>query len=314
MGPVVIVGAGAIGAWLAAHIARIEDGPETVLLARPAQRHALQAQGLRLEVLPQAGDHPETRRIDVPSHTWRIVDDPVDLPKAPGLVVFAVRAYQTARAARDVADAGVRPDAVLTLQNGLGNAETLAEVFGPDRVLAGATSHGVTKTGLAAVRHAGRGDTALGPWTGAGGDAAADAAALLTRAGIETTLLVDPRPALWRKVAVNAAINPLTALERVENGKLLDGGALERTMRAAAREAAHVATAEGVPLAPDEAEVAAVTVAERTAANRSSMLQAREAGVPLESDAITGEVIRRAAAHGLEVPVNAALWERLRAL
>lgn len=308
----IVVGAGAMGVFLAVRASRIK-GQRVFLLARGGRARALRENGVRLESLEGLeGPHGKQEPVLEAGEGLRIVTDPRGLPSG-ALVFFAVRAYQTREAAEGLADAGVEPAGVVTLQNGLGNAEALAQAFSPERVVAGATSHGVLFEQPARFIHTGWGKTSLGPWVEEAGPVAKQAADLLERAGIPVERVDDPRPVLWRKVAVNAAINPATAIYRVENGKLLEGGLWEQELREAAREVARVAQAEGIDLPEDHAEQHAVEVARMTARNRSSMLQALEAGRPLELDAITGEVITRGNRHGIPVPVNEAHRNRLKA-
>ncbi len=313
MGAVGVVGAGAMGTWFAVRFSQsLDQGQEVILLARKDRAAALRENGVFVDVLPGVDPDAGDGRLE-PGRNLRVVGHEREIPD-DALVFFAVRAYQTAQAAQRLKDAGVHPGGVVTLQNGLGNAEALSQVFGEDVVAAGATSHGVTALHPTGVRHTGAGDTSLGPWVSAARPVAMEAARVMADAGIRTTLVDEPREVLWRKVAVNAAINPPTAIHRIENGRLLDGGPLERELREAAREVAQVARAEGIPLTAQEAEEDAVRVAQRTARNRSSMLQALEAGQPLETDAITGQVVKRARDHGIRVPVNTRHLQRLNGL
>ncbi len=116
------------------------------------------------------------------------------------------------------------------------------------------------------------------------------------------------------KLLVNCGINPLTAVSGVPNGALLEIRELKRTMERAVLEAATVAAAEGIEVAPDEAVAQTAEVARRTAKNRSSMLTDVEHGRRTEIDAITGYVVARAKAHGLEVPVSETLMSLVRGL
>jgi len=119
------------------------------------------------------------------------------------------------------------------------------------------------------------------------------------------------RRRLWEKLAVNAAINPVTALARVENGALRSGG-LADLARTAAAETAAVARADGVDLPTDRARAAVDAVVRETARNRSSMHRdvARERRT--EIDAINGYVVDRAAARDTPVPVNRTLATLIR--
>jgi len=120
---------------------------------------------------------------------------------------------------------------------------------------------------------------------------------------------------LWQKLAVNAGINPITALSRVHNGAL-SAGSTNRLARRAATETARVARAEAIELADERAVDAIDEVIDGTANNRSSMYQDVLAGRRTEIDAINGAVVDRADEHGIDAPVNETLaalvrsWER----
>jgi len=235
--------------------------------------------------------------------------EPVDL------LLVMVKAYATADALRWAAGAIGPQTVALTLQNGLGNPEALAEALGPERVLAGTTAQGATLLAPGQVRHGGAGPTHLAPWAPGGLAAAraAEVADLLTTAGLPTTVAPDPRPLIWAKLAVNCGINALTAILRVPNGELLGRPGARRLMEAAAAEAGAVAAAAGITLAEDPVE-RVLQVARATAANRSSMLQDVERGRRTEVDAINGAVAERGRALGVPAPVNAALFDLVRSL
>jgi 2-dehydropantoate 2-reductase len=135
-------------------------------------------------------------------------------------------------------------------------------------------------------------------------------ARLLSASGFETALEPDIDRTVWRKLAVNCAINPLSALVGCANGGLLESPELRGTLVKAAREVGAVASAKGIELEADAAELA-LAVAERTAANRSSMLQDVTRGARTEIDALSGAVVREARALGVPVPVNESLWRRI---
>jgi 2-dehydropantoate 2-reductase len=120
-------------------------------------------------------------------------------------------------------------------------------------------------------------------------------------------------PLLWTKLAVNAAINPLSAILGLPNGELLRLPGARAQLIAAAAEVGVVAQAAGIAL-PVDPVARALQVAEATAPNRSSMLQDVEAGRRTEIEAITGAVVARAEALGVPVPVNRELLAQVRAL
>jgi 2-dehydropantoate 2-reductase len=135
-------------------------------------------------------------------------------------------------------------------------------------------------------------------------------AALLADAGFETELRADLERLVWRKLAVNCAINPLSAVRALPNGALLARSEDRELLAAAAREVQQVAAARGVDLGTDAAELAR-GVARRTGGNRSSMLQDVERGAPTEIDALNGAVILEGRRLGVPTPVNEWLCQEL---
>lgn len=285
------MGAGAIGSMLGA---RLVDDHDVTLVGRRAHVQAIRDRGL-----------------EVTGHTQRTVDvdartDAEDL--SPADVLFlTVKAYQTRTALADAAPA-IGPDTfVATLQNGLGNVDEIGRAVGSAHTIGGTTSHGCTFLGPGRVEHAGVGDTVVGPIDPPDRPAHHQLAEMLTEAGIETEVVRDVRPRLWSKAAVNAAINPLTAITGLPNGALLEVDELERLLEATAREVEEIARAEGIAVDEDAWVKRARTVAEQTAKNRSSMLQDVEAGQRTEIDAICGRIAEVADRHGVDAPRNETL-------
>lgn len=229
------------------------------------------------------------------------------------LVLILVKSYQTVRAAGQAA-ALLAPDGLaLTLQNGLGNREALAERLGMERVAQGVTAQGATLLGPGRVYYAGAGPTYLGATAGTF-DRLEAVAALFRRASFETHLTEDIAGLAWGKLVVNAAINPLTALLRVPNGALLESEDARALMEAAARETAAVAQAQGIALPFADPAARAREIAARTASNRSSMLQDVLRGGPTEIEAISGAVVCEGRRLGVPTPINETLWHLMRAL
>lgn len=195
----------------------------------------------------------------------------------------------------------------VTLQNGLGHIETLAASLGAARSAQGATSEGARFADGRVVR-AGRGQTVLAPHPEDRRSLPRleELARCLEAAGFPAEVVDDARGIVWRKLAANAAINPLTALLRISNGELLTHPAAA-TADALAREAAAVARALGVELSDEQAMLDWRGVARATLDNRSSMLQDVERGSATEIDAICGAIAREGARLGVPTPLNAAM-------
>lgn len=296
---VVVLGVGAMGSLFGAYLAPLVD---ITLVGRwPAQLAALRRPGLTLI-------RPDGRRTQQALHAT----DDVRRAAPADVVLVLVKSHQTARAAAQAAEV-LRPQGIaVTLQNGLGNREILADAVGAARVAQGVTSEGATLLAPGEVRHAGHGLTHLAatPQTAA---RLSHFATLLRQAGLETQLSEQVDGLVWGKLAVNAGINPLTALLRVRNGFLVKNAAARRLMSAAAEEVAAVAAAAGITLPYPNAAQQAATVATATAENYSSMLQDVLRGAPTEIDAICGAVVRHGQAVGVTTPLNEALWRLVRA-
>ena len=219
-----------------------------------------------------------------------------------------VKSWQNTRVAQQL-EKCLAPDGLaLTLQNGLGNREAMAQVLGERRVALGITTYGASMVGPGRVRPAGEGTITIttNPDPSPIGD-------LLRRAGFHVEYTDNASSLMWGKLLINAAINPLTALLDVTNGELLNRPSARVLMNAVVREAVEVANALGVQLPYPDPTAQAEEVAHRTAANRSSMLQDVSRGTPTEIDAINGAIVKAGREVGVRTPVNRTLWQLIKA-
>jgi 2-dehydropantoate 2-reductase len=199
---------------------------------------------------------------------------------------------------------------IVLLHNGMGIAEQVVQLFPHNPVIAGVTSHGAMQGGHFVFRHTGKGETWLGPVNEAAKAYAAladDLGAALGQAGWDEQILARQ----WQKLAINCAINPLTALYRLKNGELA-GPRFADVLQQICVEVADVMQAEGQPTSSDELLRRAMTVVELTADNYSSMYQDMEQGRETEIEAITGFLLACAAKHGIAVPVNQGLYQAIK--
>ena len=167
------------------------------------------------------------------------------------------------------------------------------------------------RPGNGQVRHTGAGEKVLGRFGGAQSAELVEAAEVLRRAGLATTVVDDIHPHLWQKLAVNAGINATTALARVPNGEILEQPGLRQAALTLTAEAVAVARAQGID--PGDAAEKVLRVAGATAGNRSSMLVDWEQGRRTEVDAIHGVVVERGRQWGVATPVSAWVWAILSA-
>jgi 2-dehydropantoate 2-reductase len=291
---ILVFGAGAMGSFLGGLLSRRH---KVLLIGRSEHVEAIRAHGLRISGKTAMIARPDAATT-VPSSA------------RPDLVLITTKAYDTASAMAPLQHLAER-SVFVTLQNGLGNAETIAKTA--RRVIAGTTAIGVTYVGPGEIRHAGVGDTILGAWSHVDEADLVRLRDVLAEAGLVAELTSDTRTELWSKLVVNASINPLAAIAGVPNGGLVRDKRLLAVLEAVCREAAAVAKAEGAVVDPEEMRHRTLLVAKRTAANRGSMLQDLDRHRRTEIDAITGPIVRAAARHRILVPLNQALYAVVRA-
>jgi len=296
-----IIGAGAIGGLFGSLLSPLV--PVTFLTTNPDQARTISENGLTL-----TGTDGRTRHIPATA-----LDDPRRYGRRADLVLICTKARATGQVAEVARQLLGEDGLVLTLQNGLGNLERIADAVGASRAAAGTTAQAATLLGPGQVRHAGTGPTVLAEGPGQERKIAA-VADLFNRAGIPTTVTADGQALLWSKLIVNVGINALTALLRVPNGTLAAVPECEAVMAQAVAEAVAVARSLGVALPGGEPIERVREVCTRTAANRSSMLQDVLAGRPTEVDVINGAVVRKGEEAGIPTPVNRLLTQLIKAL
>ncbi|AYY59807.1 ketopantoate reductase family protein [Burkholderia multivorans] len=303
---IAILGAGAMGSLFGGLLA--ESGEDVTLIdVNDAHLDAIRRDGLRID------DDRGERRITTlqalrPEAANASADTPFDL-----LIVFTKSLHT--RVALDGVRALLTPHAhVLTLQNGLGNVETLNAFVPLERILVGVTTWPADLAGPAHVLSHGAGTIRMMTADGAASPFAAAVADALSRAGLACTLDADVWAAIWEKVAFNAALNTLCAVTRRTVDQLGEHHDGPRLAQAIVAETAAVARAKGI--AVDAARIARnVEHAIREhRGHRPSMLQDVLAGRRTEIDAIGGKVVAAAREVGLAVPHTETMLSLVRVI
>ncbi len=260
--------------------------------------------------------HQQGSIIEAPTGTYTVPvpcsADPYEFRPADLMIIFT-KAYDTAAAAQHAAPLAGEDTAVLTLQNGLGNYEVLQEYFPEEQVLAGTTASGATLLAPGRVRQAGLSEIILGS-PADNQPLAQRVAELLQSAGLAARVTEDVDALLWRKVLINCAINPLTALTRRRNGELLESAVLRELLERVAEEVYEVGKAAGVEWGDFAPGQEVKKVCQATAANQSSMLQDVLGGRRTEVDYITGAVSRTAQEVGAQAPLCQCLTALVKGL
>jgi len=295
---IVIVGAGAMGCLFAARLA--EQGARVTLVDVDRERlAAIGRDGVTLV------DDAGRRAVAVGASVADAVAGPVDL-----LVLFT-KGLHSAVAIASVAHLASADTIALTLQNGIGNAELLADVFGVDRVLLG-TAHVPADLALpATVETHGFGHLDLGGLTPPAHRFAPAAAEWLRRAGFDAHIADDVNAVVWEKVAFNAALNATGMICQVANAGV-DNPSGRRIAASVVAETVAVAAAAGIVI--DAARIdATVDLALRDHAHhKASMLQDREHRRRTEIETINGAIAREGARLGVPTPVCDTLADLVR--
>ncbi len=298
---IAIVGPGAMGSLFAAFLSKAKE--DIWLLDKDAKRAAaISEKGIKVEGV---------------SGEWQCRAKATADAKEIGpsdLVIICVKAYDTKSAITRAKPLLQEETAVLTLQNGIGNIEILSEIAGGDKVIGGITNLGATLLEPGRVRHAGKGETVIGRIDGKIPVAIRSIREVFNKVGMETRISRDVKGLIWSKLLINAGINALTAITRLNNGRLIEYEGTRKILREAVTEAVRVAKRKRIKLIYDDPLAKVEAVCETTAANVSSMLQDVLKQKHTEIDFINGVIVRQAQELNIPCPVNALLVELVKTI
>jgi 2-dehydropantoate 2-reductase len=296
---VCVVGAGSIGSLFAAHLATVTD--VLVLTRRAEHAQALNEQGLRV-----SGRHDFTARVIAAA-------DPRDLPDFD-LGIVATKTTGVEQAAESLG--GRFPGAtVMTVQNGLG-AEEIVRGHGEWPLISGVTFMSGTKHSDTHVEYILDTPTWIGPYGETPYERVEEVGRLLVDSGLKAEALRDLLPAQWSKLIFNATVNGVAALTGLPHDEHFaaeaDVGDLGYLVHELVDEGKLVAAASGVELHDDPWEMN-VLATKRGSAHYPSMLEDVEARRPTEVELINGTLVREAQRHGVEAPLQTAVYRLVKA-
>jgi 2-dehydropantoate 2-reductase len=288
-----IVGCGAVGSLFAANLAQLDDVEVWAYDASQAHVDAINANGLRLSGAGDVVGRP------------RATADAGELP-ACDFGIVATKAMHTDAAIAATAHA-FGGGCVATVQNGLGNEETLARHV--ERVIRGTTFPAGKIVEPGHVQWDVKGDTTLGPFGDTPFEEVERLADACTRAGMPTAAVRDARGPQWRKVIFNASTNPIGALTGLTHGRVCERADLRALVSGLVDEGKAVAAAQGIVLDADpEALIDHAAKPEVAYGHKASMLQDVEARRTTEIDYLNGGIVRFGREHGVPTPLNEAIW------
>jgi 2-dehydropantoate 2-reductase len=222
----------------------------------------------------------------------------------PDLAIITVKAYDTQNLIDCTQPILKRAKHILTLQNGLGNIETITCIIPPKRTLAGITTHGAIFTKPGTIKHTGIGRTIIGPITPISPDVSHHIAQAFTTAGIPTIVSQDIQKDIWKKAVINSAINPLTTIFHCKNGYLLENPILETILDRITNESTTITNTQNYQLNSKDMITQTKHVIHETTDNYSSMLQSIQQHQPTEIDYINGALKTIGQHHKIPTPLN----------
>ena len=297
---IAIVGAGAVGSYYGGRLA--QHGHDVHFLLR-SDFDAVRRNGLTVESCD--GD------FRIAPGAVRVYDDPAKMPGAD-LVIVTLKSTANDQFGRLITPLVKDGTAILTLQNGLGNEERLAELFGAQRVLGGMAFVCINRVAPGVVRHTDHGLIRLGDFSTPGrSPRAVRIAEMFGASRVRCEVLDDLRWGRWQKLTWNIPFSGLGAALDLTTDRLIGTDEGRRLVADLIREVIAAARADGVEL-PDDLAETQIRNTTTMAGYRSSMQVDRQEGRPMEVEAILGEPLRRAEAKGVRVPILASLYRAAR--
>jgi 2-dehydropantoate 2-reductase len=283
---IAVMGAGAVGCYYGGMLAR--GGHAVTLIGRPQHVAAVQREGLFLD----------SRSFQV--HVPIAASSDASAVAGAELVLFCVKSTDTESAAAAIAPHLGADTVVLSLQNGVDNAERLQAAL-PQAVVPAVVYVATEMAGPGHVKHHGRGDLVIGAST-----RSQALAELFIGAGVPVQVSDNVAGELWTKLIVNCAYNALSAVSRLPYGRLVEGEGVPAVMRDLVHECLAVAKAAGVAV-PGDTIASVPGIARAMPGQFSSTAQDLMRGKPSEIDHLNGYVVRKGAALGVATPVNRVL-------
>jgi 2-dehydropantoate 2-reductase len=291
----VLGGGGAMGGLFGGYLARAGEDVALVDVSQSAV-DAINRDGLAIEERDGS-----TAVVKVRASSRPVEIGPVDL------IVNFVKCYNT-EAAIGAAKPMLGPDtAILSLQNGWGNADRIAAIAGKPRVMVGLTYHSGTLIAPGRVKHPNAGMTFVGEIDSPDSPRLTAAVAAFRKAGIETTPSPRILDEVWKKLALNVCTLPTAALLRFQAHELNGHEGTRALMRGLLAEVVAVAKPQGIALDEAERWQAITGLLERAIGARASMLQDVEANRQTEIDVINGAIVEAGRRHHVQTPFNEAM-------
>ena len=288
-----IIGAGAMGVMYGGFLA--DSGQHVTLIdIRRDVIDTINRDGLRID--GTSGD----RHVKVDAVMADDATGPADV------VIVQAHTDGTAEAAQLAAHLLTESSFAITLQNGIGNVESLVHALGPKRVLGGISYNSVTGAGPGHATHTNSGLTWIGELDGSQTDRVQTLCEVFNQAGLETKISGNIMGVIWNKLVVSCAIHPISALSGLMAGEIATVPAANELQDKVLEEILAVVHAKGIALSDDD-PIGTIKKISKTVLIKPSILQHIEQGRPTEIDSQNGALLREAEMLGIPVPYNHTL-------
>jgi 2-dehydropantoate 2-reductase len=292
---IVVLGAGAVGCFFGGMLARA--GKEVLLIARENHVNAIKKNGLFME----CQSFQEHVVIEASSSIKDIAD--------ADLILCCVKSPDTERVMHEIKDL-IKPDAlILSLQNGVDNAERISQVV-PNPAISAVVYVATGMGGDGHVKHFGRGELIIGQVSGHENIAAEleQICDLFLSAQIPCSVSSNIQRELWLKFLVNCSYNGISAIGQITYGEMVQQESIQQLIKDLTDEFLLVADQEGINISLAEAQMVNEQIAKTMSGQRSSTAQDLLRHKPTEIDYLNGLIVRKAKQHGLDVPNHQAIY------
>jgi 2-dehydropantoate 2-reductase len=294
---IAVMGAGAVGGYFGAKLSA--SGNDVVFVARGAHLDALRRDGLRVD---SPGGDLRIQNALFTNHYGEV--------GAVDLILFCVKSYDTDAAVRALAPMIGNTTLILSLQNGVDNADKIAAHWGEQHTLAGVVYLGSQLVGPGAIKHSAGGRIVFGELEGSVRDRTTSVQHALTAAGIPAEISKDIRKAQWRKLLWNAPFCAISCLTRATVKEIIESESLRQLAVDCMNEVRQAARTQGVDLEPELIDET-LDFSKSLGGFKPSMLQDLEGRKPLEYQAFNGVVLKLLRQSGKEAQVNRIFYSVL---
>lgn len=297
---IAVMGTGAVGGYFGAKLA--VAGHEVSFIARSAHLQAMQRQGLSIHSFQ--GDFHVRDAL--------FTDDPTEVGAAD-LILFCVKSYDTESAAKALAPMIGKETLILSLQNGIDNADKIARLWGESRTLAGVVYVGAQLSQPGTIEHSAGGRIVLGELDGQVHAATEAVERVLSSAQIPCETSTNIRQVQWRKLLWNAPFCAINCLTRTTVKDIIESDSLTKLAVDCMAEVREAAKTQSVDLEPGLVDET-LNFSKSLGDFKPSMLQDLEAGKPLEYEAFNGIVVNLLQQAGQIAPTNKVFYAVLKYL